>query len=76
MTKSKSGIALGELDYTVVKTDILRGVKEYPFPEDMDELVYLSVEDFSFTIDDKKVVLKKTPDVDVISGIVIHYRAL
>lgn len=76
MTKKKPGIMLGETDYLQKTADILPGVKEYQFPKDMDELLYLRVDGFYFTIEDQRIVLTQVPRETVQGAITVHYRTL
>lgn len=76
MAKSRPGITLGEADYIQKVTDIVEGVKEYSFPKDMDELLYLKVDWFYFTIEDQRIVLDSKPEHNFPEAITIHYRTL
>lgn len=76
MAKSKPGIRLGDVDFIQSQADIVSGKTVYEFPKDMDELLYLNVEGFYFTLEDQRIVLAQTPEVNLPKAITIHYRTL
>lgn len=69
----KKGIKLTTPPFESRTTDVIKGCKIYPFPQDMQELLYLEVRGLEFFIDNRTIVLVDEPYVDRPGKIKILY---
>lgn len=67
------GLRISDPDQVERKIDILAYKQTYDLPEDLDDLLYLSVEGAHYRIEGRKIVLTEDPPKFIRDAITIQY---